>query len=236
VFSRGNRRCSVNLVRIGIHPAESLIFHVIGCLLRDLAAEVALDDAEREVNAGGKSAGRSQISIFHEPRSALEMDIRKLIGKRNKRTVICGRCFARQKTGLCQHKCASANRHGHVVSPCRFTNPFQRCLTRFTLGRDNDYFRSRSISKCIIRDNFHPAACMDGRSRFGHGIKAERMIRPSRNHDILKNFPGPGEIDHYRAFRNKKSNGYAALGRRLERVCFDRGLIAFRRGGNFSRA
>jgi len=35
----------------------------------------------------------------------------------------------------------------------------------------------------------------------------ERMIRPSGNHDILKNFPGSGEIDYLCAFPNKKATG-----------------------------
>src|SRR5437016_7276645 len=109
VFSCGNRPRGVSLIRIRIHPAEPLIFHVISCLLRDLAAEVALDHSERQIDAGGKSARGGKVSIFDEPRSALEVDFRKLIGERNKRAVKCVRGFARQKTGLCQHKCASAN-------------------------------------------------------------------------------------------------------------------------------
>src|SRR5207249_4886851 len=105
-----------------------------------------------------------------------------------------------------QHKCASANRHGHVGGLCRFTNPFQCRLARFTLCGDNDYFRSRSIFKGVIGDNFHPAARIDGRSRFRYGIKVERMIRSSGNHHILKNLPRPGEIDYLCAVRDHKSN------------------------------
>src|SRR4030095_11125775 len=55
VFSAGNWRARVNLIRIGIYPAKPLIFHVVGCFLRDLATEVALDHAEREINSGGQS-------------------------------------------------------------------------------------------------------------------------------------------------------------------------------------
>src|SRR5439155_27123151 len=88
-------------------------------------------------------------------------------------------------------------------------------------------FGGRSISKCIIGDKFHPAACMNRRSRLRHGIKTERMVRASGNHDILKNFPRSSEIDQHCAFGNKKGNRYAALDRRLERVCCDRRWVVF---------
>src|SRR4029450_2590520 len=94
VFSAGNWRGRVNLVRIGIHPAKPLIFHVIGCLLRDLAAEIAFDDAECEIKSRGESPSSSEVAILDEPGSTLEVDIRKLVGKRNKCTVVRGRGFA----------------------------------------------------------------------------------------------------------------------------------------------
>jgi hypothetical protein len=52
-----------------------LVFHVIGSLLGDLTAVVALNDAEREINSGRKSARGSQVSILDEPGSAPEVGI-----------------------------------------------------------------------------------------------------------------------------------------------------------------
>src|SRR5206468_10547258 len=104
-----------------------------------------------------------------------------------------------------------------------------------TLGRDNDYLRRGSIFKGVIGDNRHPAACMNRRRRFGYRIKTEWLVRPSGNHGILKNFPRSSEIDHHCAFGNKKGNRYAALGWRLERVCFDRGLAVLMSAGSFGR-
>src|SRR4030095_5784286 len=93
MFGAGNRCRRVDLIRFRIHPAKPLIFHVVGSLLRDLAAEIALDDAEREIDSGGESPRTSNVAILDESRSALQVDIRKLVSKTNKRTVKCGRGF-----------------------------------------------------------------------------------------------------------------------------------------------
>ena len=71
-----------------------LVLHVISSRVGDLAAEVALDHAKREIDAGGKSAGAGEIAIFDEPGSALEVNIWELHGKGDERRVKCSRGFA----------------------------------------------------------------------------------------------------------------------------------------------
>src|SRR5207253_3439409 len=66
MFGGGNRNDSVGLIGIRVHPALSLIFHVVGSFLGDVAAEVALDYPEREIDPRRKSASRREISVFNE--------------------------------------------------------------------------------------------------------------------------------------------------------------------------
>ena len=53
-------------------------------------AVIALDNAEREINAGGESARGGEIAVFYESSSPLEPDIWKLFGKVTERAVKCG--------------------------------------------------------------------------------------------------------------------------------------------------
>src|ERR1700690_1011139 len=93
----GREACfGVGLVRIWVQPAFSLVFHPVGCRLGLFAAVVTLDHVEREINAGRKSTRRGEITLVHEPGSALQLDIRKLRGESRVRTVMRSRGFAGQ--------------------------------------------------------------------------------------------------------------------------------------------
>src|SRR6266567_9024623 len=104
MFSGGYRRARVNLIGIRVHPALSLIFHVVGTFLGNVAAVIALDHAEREIDAGRKPAGGREISIFDEPRAALELNIRKFHRETSERAMKRGRGLAIKQSGLRQNK------------------------------------------------------------------------------------------------------------------------------------
>ncbi len=176
-----------------------MIFHVVGSFLGDVAAVVALDHAEREIDARGKSAGAGEIPVFDEPGAALEMDIRELHRKRIKCGVKCGGGFAGQQPGLGQNKGAGANRHRDVGVLGRFTNPFQHRCARFTLGRDDDDLRRGRVYESIVGDNFHPAARSNRISFVRNRVKAEWVIAAG-NHDISEDFPRPAKVDDHCAF------------------------------------
>src|SRR5437868_535368 len=78
MFDGRNGRGGVNVIRIRIHPTLPLVFHRIGSFLCDFASVVTLDHAQREIDSGGKSTGRREISVFNETSTAFEVDLREL--------------------------------------------------------------------------------------------------------------------------------------------------------------
>ena len=94
MLSGGNRHDSIGLIRIRVHPAFALIFHVVSGLPGNLATVIAFDHTEGEIDSGRKSASGCEISILDEARAALELNVRKFYGKASKRAVIRGRGFA----------------------------------------------------------------------------------------------------------------------------------------------
>src|SRR5205085_10826472 len=56
----------------------------------------------------------------------------------------------------------------------------------------------------------------------GYGIETKGMLLPDGDIEVTENFPGSAEVDDHGAIGNKKGNGDAALGRWLERICYDR--------------
>src|SRR6267142_2500520 len=114
MFRRGNQRGCVSVIGVGIHPTLTLIFHAVGGLLRDIAAVIAFDYTQREIDPGGKTAGGREISILNEPGAALELNVWKRHGETSERAVIGSCAFAIEEAGLGQNKCTSANRHRDV--------------------------------------------------------------------------------------------------------------------------
>ena len=81
----------IHEVRMGIHPAAALIFHVVRGLFGDFSAKIALDHAEREINAGGNAARRGELAVFDKTHTALDVDIWKYQGEVNVGVVMRGR-------------------------------------------------------------------------------------------------------------------------------------------------
>src|SRR5205807_4448116 len=100
----GNRHDSIGLIRIRVHPAFSLIFHVVSGLPGNLATVIAFDHTEGEIDSGRKTTGGCEISILDEARAALELNVRKFYGKASTRAVIRGRGFAAQQSGFSEDK------------------------------------------------------------------------------------------------------------------------------------
>ena len=90
MFGAGNRRDRISLIRIRIHPAASLIFHVVSRFFGDIAAVVTLYHPQREIDARRKSARGRKISVFHKARAALQIDLRKVHCERPERAVVSG--------------------------------------------------------------------------------------------------------------------------------------------------
>ena len=61
---RGN--LCVNCVRVWVHPAFALIFHIESGFARNFAPKVALHNPQREIDARGKSTGTSEIGVLNE--------------------------------------------------------------------------------------------------------------------------------------------------------------------------
>src|SRR6266480_2293235 len=202
MFTGGYRRARVNLIGIRVHPALPLLFHVVGIFLGTVAAAIALDHAEREIDARRKSASAGEIAIFHEASTALEAYIRELHGKRDKRAVKCGRGFARQESGLGQNKGAGADRHRDVSVFGRFTNPFQHRLARLTLGGDNDDLCRRRVGSSVIEYDLHSATGVDRGSRVGDRVEMEWAGLEDGSVDVTVNVPWPAEVDDDGAVRN----------------------------------
>ena len=96
MFGCGNRRDCVDLIRIGIHPALPLILHGVGGLRCDFAPVIALDHAQRQIDARRKAACCGEVPVFNEPRAALELNFRKLHREPIERRMKCGRALAIQ--------------------------------------------------------------------------------------------------------------------------------------------
>src|SRR4030095_13386250 len=114
MFSGGNGRRCISVIRIGIHPALSLIFQVVGGLLSNVATVVTFDHAQREIDPGRKSAGSGEVAVLNKARAAFELDVRKRHGETPERAVIRGRGFALEQTGLRQNKRAGTDRHRDI--------------------------------------------------------------------------------------------------------------------------
>src|SRR6266487_1325892 len=195
MFSGGYRRARVNLIGIRVHPALSLVFHVVSSFLGNVAAVITLDHAEGEIDARRKSASAGEIAIFHEASTALEVNIGELRRKISKRRVKCGGSFAWQESGPGQNKRAGADRHRDVSVFGRFTNPFQHRLARLTLGGDNDDLWRGHVGKSVIGYDLHSATGVDRGSRVGDRVETERAVLEAGNVDVTENFPWPAEVD-----------------------------------------
>lgn len=57
-----------------------------------------------------------------------------------------------------------------------------------------------AVVKGIVRNDFHPAARVDGIDGFSNGIEMEWVVLGSRYGDILEDFPWTAEIDDYCTF------------------------------------
>src|SRR5258708_37147705 len=87
MLSGGNRHDSIGLIRIGIHPAFSLIFHVVSGLPGNLATVIAFDHTEREIDSGRKTTGGCEVYIFDKARAGLGLNVLKLQGTMSERAV-----------------------------------------------------------------------------------------------------------------------------------------------------
>ena len=75
-----------------VHPAFSLIFHVV-CRLRRPRDRDSVRPHECQIDSGRKTASRCKISIFHKCARRVELHIRKLRCETSKCAVIRGRGF-----------------------------------------------------------------------------------------------------------------------------------------------
>src|SRR5271154_3955772 len=96
----GSAQLCVFSVGVGVEPAASLIFEVECGFGRNRAAVVALDDAEREINARRKSARGSKVAVFDESGAPFDLHVGISKLKTGECSVMSGGALAGQQSGF----------------------------------------------------------------------------------------------------------------------------------------
>ena len=65
----------IGLVRVGVHPTQSLVFQIIRGAQRNGAPVISLHHSEREIDPGGKAARACEVAGFDESCPALDRDV-----------------------------------------------------------------------------------------------------------------------------------------------------------------
>ncbi len=229
----GLARLQVDRVGRRIEPALALVLHLVRRLDRDVAAEVALDDVEREVHSGGEAAGARDRALVDETDAAPHMDVRELHGEGPVGGVVGRRGLAGEEAGARQQERAGADGQGEVGGLRRGADPVLG-LRASLLGRDHDQLRRGGVREGVVGHDLQAARGADGPRVGGYGVEAEGHLvfhrrAAARNHRVLEDLPRSREVDENRALREHERDRDLPRRRRLE------GLHGVPRRGLLSR-
>ena len=113
----------VDGVRSRVLPGAAEVFELVGRARRDLAAEVAVDDVEGEVDAGGQAAGGRDRPGVDVPEAALDLDVRKLHRERPVGRVVRRGRLPGEQAGAREQEGAGTDRHRDVGAGSRLAHP-----------------------------------------------------------------------------------------------------------------